>query len=658
MATNDNERHTGLAQKTGIVPLIQPDATSPDTLAQLSQTESADIIHELGVHKLELETQNEELRRAQAALESAQARYFDLYDLAPVAYVTVDCDGLIIEANLSAANLLGVTRAELCQRSLSDFLLVGDNENRYSQHLTLAVETGEAQSCDLQMVKRDDAKFWVRMEATSVRRDDNASIWRIVLSDITERKDMENTLRERVKELNCLYAIADVIEKENSVQGILQGSIELMPQAWLYPEVACARVIFEGRQYQTENFRETWRHLSAVLDVDGEPAGMIEVAYLDARPMRDEGPFLSEERNLINAIAERLGKVIERFRAQEALKKAQAFLSAALDTSQVGIAIADAPGGTLRYVNDAGLLIRGGDRASVVNGVGIDQYVARWKLMDLDGRPLRVDEVPLVRAIQFGETCRREFIIRRSSDDDRIVLAEATPIRNDAGTVVAAIVAFMDITEYKHAEEALHAEQQFKRTVLDNIGEGVVACDAKGTLALFNRAAREWHGVDALALPAEEWGKHYNLYGPDGSTPLPTESIPLVRAFHGETVRDAKMTIVAKGKSPRHILAAASPFFDVRGNLLGAVAVLHDYTERKRIEEALQIKIEELGRAFEQIKTLRGIVPICASCKMIRDDQGYWEQVDVYVRNHTEAEFSHGLCPTCLKALYPDLDIN
>jgi sigma-B regulation protein RsbU (phosphoserine phosphatase) len=73
------------------------------------------------------------------------------------------------------------------------------------------------------------------------------------------------------------------------------------------------------------------------------------------------------------------------------------------------------------------------------------------------------------------------------------------------------------------------------------------------------------------------------------------------------------------------------------------------------MQDALAAKIEELRQAFDQIKTLRGILPICANCKKIRDDQGYWNQVEVYVRDHTEAEFSHSICPECIKILYPEL---
>ena len=72
------------------------------------------------------------------------------------------------------------------------------------------------------------------------------------------------------------------------------------------------------------------------------------------------------------------------------------------------------------------------------------------------------------------------------------------------------------------------------------------------------------------------------------------------------------------------------------------------------MQAALAAKVEELQKAFDQIKTLRGIVPICASCKKIRDDQGFWNKVEVYISEHTEAEFSHGMCPECMAKMYPE----
>lgn len=94
----------------------------------------------------------------------------------------------------------------------------------------------------------------------------------------------------------------------------------------------------------------------------------------------------------------------------------------------------------------------------------------------------------------------------------------------------------------------------------------------------------------------------------------------------------------------------AKPFDS--GELQARVAVGRRMVE---LEGKLQAMVEQLSQALEQVRTLRGIVPICANCKKIRDDAGYWQQVEVYVREHTEAEFSHGLCPECIRSLYPEM---
>jgi hypothetical protein len=82
--------------------------------------------------------------------------------------------------------------------------------------------------------------------------------------------------------------------------------------------------------------------------------------------------------------------------------------------------------------------------------------------------------------------------------------------------------------------------------------------------------------------------------------------------------------------------------------------IVRDITERKKIEEESEQLVRDLQKALSEIKTLKGILPICAACKKIRDDQGYWTQIEAYIRDHSEAEFSHGICPECKKKLYPD----
>ncbi len=91
------------------------------------------------------------------------------------------------------------------------------------------------------------------------------------------------------------------------------------------------------------------------------------------------------------------------------------------------------------------------------------------------------------------------------------------------------------------------------------------------------------------------------------------------------------------------------------GKVVGRMASFIDITDRKHVEEEREILIKQLQDALDKIKTLRGLLPICASCKKIRDDSGYWHQIEAYVELHSEAVFSHGICPECMQKLYPEL---
>ena len=171
--------------------------------------------------------------------------------------------------------------------------------------------------------------------------------------------------------------------------------------------------------------------------------------------------------------------------SREELEESQSLLQGAMDQSPVGIAIADAPDGALRYVNDAGLLIQGIARESIVNRVGIDQSVT---LLDLDGSTLNKDEVPLTRAIMYGESSSREFIIRRAEGDDRNVHANAAPILGKDGKTQSAICVFSDITEEKQSKaKHLKLEDQLRQSQkIESLGRlaGGVAHDYNNMLSV------------------------------------------------------------------------------------------------------------------------------------------------------------------------------
>ena len=139
-----------------------------------------------------------------------------------------------------------------------------------------------------------------------------------------------------------------------------------------------------------------------------------------------------------------------------------------------------------------------------------------------------------------------------------------------------------------------------------------------------------------------------------------SQGLATFRALH-QAAPDLPIIVLTVGDDEEVAVAAvregAQDFLvkgQINGNLL--VRAVRYALERKRAERKLEAEHRRLQKAFEEIRTLRGIVPICSRCKKIRDDQGYWSQVEVYVQDHTEAEFSHGVCPECERKLYPGYD--
>ncbi len=170
------------------------EAAEHQSLASMSPAAIGEMLHELRVHQIELEMQNDELRRRQLELDTARARYFDIYDLAPVAYCTLSEAGLIIEANLAAASLLGVSRSALVRQRISRFIVKADQDVFYLHRKRLQ-RTGAPQTCELRMARDDGTPFWGHLEAAAAQEADGSTVLRMVISDVSQRRHAETELR-------------------------------------------------------------------------------------------------------------------------------------------------------------------------------------------------------------------------------------------------------------------------------------------------------------------------------------------------------------------------------------------------------------------------------------------------------------------------------
>lgn len=163
---------------------------SVNNLKKMNLEEIKSTIHELHVHKIELQMQNEALYKAQEELNDTKMRYFELYNMAPVGYCTLNSGGLILEANLASSQMLGVLRSHLQERPLSDFIYEEDQDIYYL--FRKQVEAAhEQQTCELRMCNSEGKIFWVEIIASSEQRAEEALMRRLVFIDISERKTIE-----------------------------------------------------------------------------------------------------------------------------------------------------------------------------------------------------------------------------------------------------------------------------------------------------------------------------------------------------------------------------------------------------------------------------------------------------------------------------------
>jgi PAS domain S-box-containing protein len=168
-------------------------------IPHMSPEEVRELVHELRTHQIELELQNEELRRAQDALVKSRDRYSNLYDFAPVGYVTVSHKGLILEANLSLATMLGVERSALVKQPFSAFVIPEDEDICYL-HRRGILKTRQRDACRLRMRTRNGEPFWAEMDSIPIEADDEGDIrLRTTIRDITERLRLEARLTQSQK---------------------------------------------------------------------------------------------------------------------------------------------------------------------------------------------------------------------------------------------------------------------------------------------------------------------------------------------------------------------------------------------------------------------------------------------------------------------------
>ncbi|MDB6064648.1 MAG: putative sensor protein [Pedosphaera sp.] len=320
-----------------------------------------------------------------------------------------------------------------------------------------------------------------------------------------------------------------------------------------------------------------------------------------------------------------------RRRAEKALKSSQSELEDFFEHAALGLHWAG-PDGTILRANRAELELLGYSR---------EEYVGR-KVGDF-----HVDDgvgEDILRRLKAGETLANyEARLRCKDGSTRNVLINANVLwENDKFIHTRCFT--RDITDRRRASAAL----AHLAAIVESCEDAIIGKTLDGTIVSWNTGAERVYGYTADEVRGRSISILIPHYRPEEFPQLYDKIKKGGRTERYETVR------IRKDGTTIDVSLTLSPIKDSTGKVIGVSAIERDITARKR-EDAERLKlIEELTDALAKIKTLRGLLPICSSCKKIRDDRGYWQKVESYIMDHTNAEFTHGICPDCLRRLYPE----
>jgi two-component system, cell cycle sensor histidine kinase and response regulator CckA len=294
----------------------------------------------------------------------------------------------------------------------------------------------------------------------------------------------------------------------------------------------------------------------------------------------------------------------------------------------------------LRWEGPDGVILRVNETELTMLGYTRDEYVGR-NISDF-----HVDKAvaaEMLRQLRDGEMLiHHEARLRCKDGTIKDVAIQSNALREN-GKFVRSRSFTRDITSQRQAQNAL----TYLAAIVESSDDAIIGTSLDGTILSWNYGAERMYGYQA----EEVRGRSISTLTPSAG---PEEFLDVYEQIErGEYIARYQTVRVRKNGTTIDVALTLSPIKDGSGKVVGVSAIEHDISAAKREDEQRLRLIQELTDALARIKTLRGLLPICASCKKIRDDQGYWQKVESYLAEHTNAEFTHGLCPECLGELYP-----
>ena len=553
-----------------------------------------DLMEELRVHQAELEVQNEELKNAQQEISELHHEYEDLYEFAPCVYITLSPKGIITLSNLRGVDLLGVERANLKAMALSVFVAQG-SQNDYFSAFREARQSGEQQNTELELDRHDGKTVWVQANIQP-KQNEEGSIeqWRLTLTDITERKLLEEEKNIIASEVSDLYENAPCgyhsLDKDGFFVRI--NATELTWLGYTRDEIIGKKKfvdLLSARSVETykKNF-PAYKERDYVYNLEFEMIskdGSILPVILNATAVKDEsGNYLMSRSTIFD--------ITDKNQREEDLQFQNVVLNTQLETSPDGI-----------------LVVSKGDRINYFNQRFVDMWeipdsvmaTQSWKKLLQSVLDKVVDPEAFVNRIyHIYENRQDKCYDEIELTDGRIFERYTAPMFWHNKYYFGRVWYYHDITKRKRMEQSLRSERNISQHYLDTTQTMMVAMNVEGQITMINRSGRELLGYSEDEILGCNWFETC-LPQPEGMDRV-YPVFQTIMAGELAPVEYFENNVICRDGTQRLIGWHNSFLEDDAGRVVGLLSSGEDITDRRQAEEALRESEQQYRSLFENIR--------------------------------------------------------
>jgi len=396
-------------------------------------------------------------------------------------------------------------------------------------------------------------------------------------------------LGERVKELNCLFQIAELIERPGiGVDEILQGAAELIPPAFQHPQITCARVVLQEREYRTSNFEDSQVCLTCPILLQGKREGFIEACLLEEKPDRHDSLFLKEEQGLINTVAERLGHVIGRKKAENALRESEERYRLIFERAANLIVSLD----------NNGMILTVNRRVHDLLGYSSEELIGQSIESIIHPDCLEKARESLQQISQNGYPFEREYQMIRRDGLNIDVSVNSAGMRDESGKQTKSIWIFQDVTERNKAQKALATSEAKYRDLVQNANSIILRLNREAEITFINEYAQQYFGYSEAEILGQSAIGTILFDGPGGFN-----STDIVRQMETNPKRYSSFEAKSKRRTGEVVWISWTnkEVRDSEGRIIEILCIGNDQTARRNLERQLQ-----QAQKMEAIGTLAG----------------------------------------------------